>query len=37
LVLSFGTQFGLFGNNRQDVIAQCAVFFSSGEGGASGR
>ena len=37
LVLSFGPQFGLLGNNRQNVVAQRALFFSSGEGGASGR
>ena len=37
LMVSLGTQFGLLGENLQDMLAQCAVFFSSGDGGASGR
>jgi hypothetical protein len=37
LVVSFGPQFSLFGDDRQNVFAQRAVFFSSGDGGASGR
>jgi hypothetical protein len=37
LVLLLGSLFGLFGKDRQDMLAQRAVFFSSGEGGASGR
>ena len=37
LMLFLRTLFGLLGNNGQDVLAQRAVFFSSGDGGASGR
>ena len=37
LVIGLGSLFCLFGKDRQDMLAQRAVFFSNGEGGASGR
>jgi hypothetical protein len=37
LVLIICPQLSLLCDNRQNMLAQCALFFSSGEGGASGR
>ena len=37
LVLLLSPLLGLFGKDRQNLFAQRVVFFSSGDGGASGR